>query len=154
MVITNHSWEEETRKYLKEIQTELIDINKRLETLQARRDDLTHEAEAFSTALAVHLRKTGRQETTRQDIKELLINQPNHKERIKRIAEENNGTLKIGLAADILYNNQIMKTKSRMQAYRIIYALTVEMVEQGIFQKTNPGVFRLVGTQAELPNVN
>jgi len=154
MVITNHSWEEETRAYLKEIETELIDINKRLEELQARRDELSHEAEAFSTALAVHLRKTGRQETTRQDIKELLINQPNHKERIKRIAEQNNGVLKIGLAADILYNYQLMKTKSKIQAYRIIYGLVAEMVDQGIFQKTSPGEFRLVGTQAELPNVS
>ena len=154
MVITNHSWEEETRKYLTDIQTELVDIDKRLEVLQAKRDDLTREAEAFSTALAVHLRKTGRPETIRQDMKGLLVSQPNHKERIKRIAEQNNGVLKIGLAADILYNYQLMKTKSKMQAYRIIYGLVVNMVEEGIFQKSSPGEFRLVGTQTELPNVS
>jgi len=151
MTMANHSWEEETRKYLMEIQTELTDINKRLEELQAKRDNLTREAEAFSTTLAVHLRKTGRQETLRQDIRELLINQKNHKERIKRIAEQNNGVLKIGLASDIMYNYHIMKTKTRMQAYRIVYGLTANMVEEGIFQKTRPGEFRLVGTQPKLP---
>jgi predicted nuclease with TOPRIM domain len=151
MVMTSHSWEEETRKYLSEIQTELTDISKRLEELHKKRDDLTREAEAFITALAVHLRKTGRQENLQQDIKELLVNQINHKERIKRIAEQNNGVLKIGTAADILYNYQIMKSKSRMQAYRTVYGLVVDMVEEGIFQKSTPGEFRLVGTQPKLP---
>ena len=154
MVMINHSWEEETRKYLTEIQTELIDINKRLDELQVKRDNLTREAEGFSTALAAHLRRTGRQETMRQDIKELLVNQPNHKERIKRIAEQNNGVLKIGSAADILYNYQLMKTKSRMQAYRIVYGLTVNMVEDGTFQKSAPGEFRLVGVQPALGSVS
>jgi len=154
MVMTNHSWEEETRKYLTEIQTELVDISKRLEELQTKRDNLTHEAEAFSTALATYLHRTGRQETIRQDIKELLFSQPNHKERIKRIAEQNNGVLKISSAADILYNYQLMKTKTRMQAYRIVYGLTADMVEEEIFQKSRPGEFKLVGTQPKLPSVS
>lgn len=154
MVMVNHSWEEETRKYLTEIQTELVDVNKRLEELLAKRDNLTHEAEAFSTALAVHLRKTGRKEVLQQDIRELLANQPNHKERIKRIAEQNNGVLKIGSAADLLYNYQLMKSKSRMQAYRTVYGLIVGMAEEGIFEKSRPGEFRLVNTQPKLPTVN
>jgi hypothetical protein len=152
MVIGNNTWEEETRKYLAEIQTELVDINKQLEQLQAKRDALAREAEAFNTALAVHLRKTGRHETAHPSMRELLLNQQNHKERIKRIAEQNNGVLKIGDAADILYTLRIMNTKSRMGAYRIIYALTAEMVGEGIFKKSEPGIFRLLGTQATLPS--
>jgi hypothetical protein len=152
MVIGNNTWEEETRKYLAEIQTELVDINKQLEQLQAKRDALAHEAEAFETALAVHLRRTGRQETMRPGIRQLLLSQQNHKERIKRIAEQNNGVLKIGDAADILYTYRIMNTKSRMGAYRIIYALTAEMVGEGIFKKSAPGVFRLLDTQSTLPS--
>ena len=151
MVIVNHAWEEETRKYLAEIQMELAAVDKRLEEIQARRDALAHEAEAFSTALEVHFRRTGRPETSRPDMRELLINQRNHKERIKRIAEQNNGVLKIGEAATILYTYRIMKTKSRMQAYRIVYALTKDMVEEGIFKKSGPGEFRLLGTQPALP---
>ena len=154
MVTTNHTWEEETRKYLAEIQAELIGINKQFEELQAKRDNLTHEAAAFSTALASHLRRTGRQDTLQQEIRELLINQKNHKERIQRIAEQNNGVLKISSASDILYNYQIIKSKTRMQAYRIVYGLTVNMVEEGIFQKSRPGEFRLVGTQSKLPSVS
>lgn len=154
MVITNHTWEEETRKYLAEIQTELINVNKQFEELQAKRDNLSREAEAFSTALAAHLRRTGRQDVLQHDIRELLVNQKNHKERIKRIAEQNNGVLKIGSAADILYNYRIMKSKTRMQAYRIVYGLTVNMVEEGIFQKSRPGEFRLIGAQPKLPSAS
>jgi hypothetical protein len=152
MVITNHAWEEETRRYLAEIQTELANVDKQLEELQAKRDALAHETEAFNTALAVHFRRTGRQETSRPGVRELLINQRNHKERIMRIAERNNGMLKIGEAADILYTYGIIKTKSRMNAYRIIYALTADMVDKGIFERSAPGEFRLLGTQPTLPN--
>jgi chromosome segregation ATPase len=151
MAMTNHSWEEETKKYLIETERELAEISKQLEELQVKRDNLLREVEAFNTALAAHLRKTGRHETLRQDIKELLRNQKNHSERLQRIAEQNNGILRIGSATDILYNNQIMKTKSRIQAYRTIYALTLDMVAEGIFYKSGRGEFKLVGTQPTLP---
>lgn len=151
MVTSNQSWEIETKRYLRELQGDLADINGQLEELQKKRDALVREVEAFTTALEVHLRKTGRHEIIQQDLREILINQPNHKERIKRIAEQNNGLLKIGAAADFLYNLQIMKARSRMVAYRIIYGLVVEMTEQGIFQKSGPGEFRLVGAQPQLP---
>lgn len=150
MVIGNNAWEEETRKYLAEIQTELDNVNKQLEAIQTKRDALAREAEAFNTALEVHFRRTGRTEPPQPDMRELLINQPNHKERIKRIAERNNGVLKVGKAADILYTYRIMKAKSRMNAYRIIYALTSEMVEERIFEYSAPGEFRLLGTQPTL----
>jgi hypothetical protein len=152
MTIGNHAWEEETRRYLADIKTELDNVSKQLEALQAKRDALAHEAEAFSTALEVHFRRTGRPETSGPDMRELLINQRNHKERIKRIAEQNNGMLKVGTAADIFYTYRIMKTKSRMNAYRIVYALTSEMVEEGIFEHSAPGEFRLLGTQPALPS--
>lgn len=151
MVTVNHVWEEETRKYLAEIRTELVDISKRLEELQAKRDALAHEAEAFNTALAAHLRRTGRERIIQPDIRELLINQPNHKARIKLIAEQNNGVLKVGEAANILYTYRIIKTKSKMHAYRIVYALTREMVDEGTFERSAPGEFRRLGTQSSLP---
>ncbi len=152
MVVTNHAWEEETRRYLADIQTELTNVEKQLEALQARRDALAHEAQAFDTALAVYYRRTGRQKTSGPGVRDILAHQPNHRERLKRIAERNNGVLKIGEAADILYTYKIIKTKSRMHAYRIIYALTSEMVQEGIFEKTVPGQFRLLGTQPSLPS--
>lgn len=153
MVTVNHTWEEETRKYLADIQTELVDIDKRLEDLQAKRDALAHESEAFSTALAAHLRRTGHEQVRQPDIRDLLTNQPNHKERIKRIAEHNNGVLNVGEAANLLYTYRIVKTKSKMNAYRIVYALALEMVGEGLFKRSAPGEFRLLGTQASLPKV-
>lgn len=150
MTLENHAWEEETRRYLADIQTELDSVNTQLEALQARRDGLAHGVEALNTALAIHFRRTGRQETTQQNMRELLANQPNHKERIKRIAERNNGVLRVGQAADILYTYGIMKSKSRMNAYRIIYVLVRGMVDEGIFEKSGPSEFRLLGTQPTL----
>lgn len=152
MIIENHAWEEETRRYLAQIQTELANVDKQLEEIQARKDALAHEAEAFKTALAVHLRRTGRPESAQLDMREMLINQRNHKERIKRIAEQNNGRLKVGEAADILYTYHVLKSKSRMGAYRIVYSLAVDLVAEGKFEKTGPGEFRLLGTQPPLPS--
>ncbi len=116
MVMINHSWEEETRKYLTEIQTELSAVDKQLEEVKAKRDSLAHEASAYELALQSHLKRTGRQEVMRPNIRELLFNQKNHEERLKRIAEQNNGLIKVSLAADILYNYQLLKSKARMNA--------------------------------------
>jgi hypothetical protein len=145
-------WEEETRRYLAQIQTELANVDKQFGEIQERRQSLAVEAEAFRTALAVHLRRTGRQEDVGPNMREMLISQPNHKERIRRIAEQNNGRLRVGEAADILYTYQIIKSNSRMAAYRIVYGLVRVMVGDGIFEKTRPGEFRLLGTQSPLPS--
>lgn len=151
MVTTNQSWEEETRKYMAEVQLELNAIDKQLEEIQAKKDSLTREVEAYEIALNSHLQRTGRQSVLNKDMRSLLEQQKNHEERLKRIAEHNNGVIKVGAAADILFNYHILKSKSRMNAYRIIYGLLVGMVEDGTFQKTSPGEFTLIGAQAELP---
>ena len=150
MALENHAWEEETRRYLAEIQTQLAAVDKQLEEIGGRRRSLAVEAEAFRTALAVHFRRTGRQENVGPDMRDVLVSQPNHRERIKRIAEQNNGRLKVGEAADLLYTYEIIKSKSRMAAYRIVYSLVKDMVGDGIFEKTRPGEFRLLGTQSAL----
>ncbi len=147
MVISNHSWEEETRKTLTLIQTELNDAQKEYEEAKTNVDRLTREAEAMELALQIHLRRTGTQDAIAQDIRELLANQKNHEERIKKIAERNNGVLKVGLATDILCNYGLIKSKSRMNAYRTVYGLMLKMVEEGIFKKTRPGVFMYTDIQ-------
>lgn len=154
MVMTNHAWEEETRKTLTLIQTELGGAKVDYDEAKTKVDRLTREAEAMELALQIHLQRTGRQDAIKQDMRELLVNQKNHGERIKKMAERNNGVLKIGSAADILCNYGLMKSKSRMNAYRIVYGLMLKMVEEGIFQKTSPGKFRLVGAQTKLPSVD
>jgi hypothetical protein len=147
-------WEEETRKYLSEIQTELNAAKQQLDSAKARVDKLTHEAEAYETALQTYLRRSGKGDNVKQDIRDLLLQQKNHEDRIKRIAEQNNGVIKVGAAADILYNCRLIKSKSRMNAYRIVYGLLIGMVEEGNFQKVGPGEFRLTGTQTRLGSLN
>ncbi len=144
MVISNHSWEEETRKTLALIQTELHDAENEYEDAREKLSRLTREAETMELALQIHLQRTGKQVTVEKDFRNLLADQKNHQERIKRIAERNDGLLKVRTASDILFNYRLIKSKTPMHAYRIVYALLVNMTEEGIFQKAAAGVFRLV----------
>lgn len=150
-MMTNHAWEEETRRTLTLIQTELNDAKRDYDEAKTKVDRLTGEAEAMELALQIHLQRTGQQDSIKQNMRELLANQRNHGERLKRIAEQNNGLLKVSSAADILFNYQLLKSKARINAYRVVYGLMIMMVEEGIFQKSGPGEFRLVGAQAKLP---
>ncbi len=150
MVMSN-TWEEETRKYLAQIQTELNDAIKQFNEARAKVDTLTREAEAYELALASRLKRTGRPESLRQDMRAILIQQKNHKDRLKVIAEHNDGLLRVSVAADTLYHYQIVKSKSRMQAYRIVYGLMLKMVEDGKFVKSGAAEFRLVGAQPKFP---
>ena len=152
MVVSNHTWEEETRKTLTLIQAELHDAENEYKDAQEKVSRLTREAETMELALQIHLQRTGKQVTVEQDFRNLLADQKNHQERIKRIAEQNNGLLKVGVAADILYNYQLLKSKARMNAYRIIYGLLINMTEAGVFQKSAPGEFRLVNFLPRLEN--
>ena len=142
--MSNHTWEEETRRTLSLIQVELHDAEQEYEEVQEKVSRLTREAEAMGLALQIHLQRTGKQKIVEEDMRGLLADQKNHEERIKRIAERNNGLLKVALAADILYNYGLLKSKARINAYRIVYGLLLKMTEAGIFEKTAPGEFKLV----------
>jgi len=150
MVISNHTWEEETRRTLTLIQSELNEAQKECEEAGKKLQRLTREADAMELALQIHLQRTGKQDVVEKDFRKLLADQKNHPERIKRIAEQNNGLLKVASAADILYNYGLLKSKARINAYRIIYGLLLKMTEEGIFQRSSPGEFKLVGAQTKL----
>ena len=154
MVASSDSWEEQTRKYLTEIQLELNEVKKELEELEHKRDTLDCEAEAYRLALESYFRRTGRQDILGQEMRDLLARQRNHEERLKRIAEQNDGLLRIAPAADLLFNYQLIGSKSRMAAYRVVYGLVVGMVQKGLFQKVGAAEFRLVGTQVSLSAVS
>ncbi len=150
-MVTRNTWEDETRKYLVQIQSELADAIKQREEVTKRADSLADEAQAYELALESYLKRMGRpQANLGQDLRDILLEQRNHKNRIKVIAERNNGLLKVSVASDMLYNYKIVKSKSRMQAYRIVYGLVIKMVEDGVFIKSAPAEFRLVGTQSQL----
>ncbi len=149
MAMSNRSWEEETRKTLTQIQAELNAAIKEYQEAKAKVEKLDKEAEAMELALRIHLQRTGKRSVIKKDLRTLLAGQKNHEERIKRIAEQNNGVLKVSSAADILYSYRLIKSKSRINAYRIVYGLMLYMVEDGLFQKSGPGEFRLIGAQSE-----
>lgn len=151
MLTNNHSWEEETRKYLSEAQADKDIIDKKVEELQEKAVVLAREISAYQIALEGHLRRTGRQPSIAQNLRRVLEIQPNHEERLKRIAEYNGGVIKVGSAADLLFNLRLVKSKSRQHAYRIVYGLILGMVADDQFVKTAPATFRLQDSQTALP---
>ncbi len=153
MVMSNHLWEEETRKYLTQVKAELNTLDRQLAELQAKRKNLAREVEAYEVALQSYLRRTGRQESLKSNIRDILVQQKNHMERLKRIAERNGGIVKVGVATDILYNYGLIKAKTRANTYRIIYGLLSDMTDEGEFKKIAPSTFRLLGAQQGLPGV-
>lgn len=146
MVMTNHSWEQETRKYLAEVQSELNKVEKELAVIQGNRAELAREAKAYETALQSYLKRTGKQDSIKSDWK-LLSQQKNHQERLKRIAERSNGTIKVGSASNHLYNLRLIKSKTRANAYRIVYGLLSDMVDEGQFKKIGPSMFQLIDSK-------
>ena len=151
MVTNNHSWEEETRKYLSDAQAELDAVDNQLEALREKASKLAREIDAYQVALEGHLRRTGRQPSIAQNLGNILGTQKNHEERLKRIAERNDGVIRVGPTADLLFNLRLIKSKSRQHAYRIVYGLMLGMVEDNQFVKTAPATFRLKGSQTSFP---
>lgn len=151
MLTTNHSWEEETRKYLSEAQADKDVVDKKVEELQEKAVVLAREIDAYQTALEGHLRRTGRQPSITQTFGNILASQPNHEERLKRIAERQGGIIKVGPATDLLFNLRLVKSQSRQHAYRIVYGLLLGMVGDGQFVRIAPATFRLQGSQTALP---
>ncbi len=148
---TRNSWEEETRNYLAQVESELADAIRQRDDAIARAKDLADEARAYQQAIESHLKRMGRPaDNLGQDMRAILLEQRNHKDRLKVMAERNNGLIKVSVAADTLYNYKIVKSTSRMKAYRIVYGLMLKLVDEGIFAKSGSAEFRLVGTQPKL----
>jgi hypothetical protein len=153
-MVTRSTWEEETRKYLAQVETELAEAIKQRDEATNRANVLASEAQAYQQAIESHLRRMGRPpEDLGHDLKTILLEQSNHKNRLKVLAERNNGLLKVSAASDILYNYKIVKSKSRMQAYRIVYGLMMKLVEEGIFVKSGSAEFILANTQPKLESL-
>ena len=151
MLTNNHSWEEETRKYLSAAQAEKDAVDKQVEALLEKATALAREIDAYQIALEGHLRRTGRQPSIAQTLANILADQKNHEERLIRIAEHNGGVIKVGSATDLLFNLRLVKSRSRQHAYRIVYGLLLGMVADGQFVKTAPATFRLKGSQTSFP---
>jgi HD superfamily phosphohydrolase YqeK len=73
------------------------------------------------------------------------------REQLKAIARHTGGTVKVREARDILYNNDFIKSKNASNAYTVVQLTLSAMVEDGTFERSEPGKYKLVGAQEVLP---
>jgi len=147
VMANNHSWEEQTRRYLAEAQTDLKKIEKQIAELHEKSIALTREVNAYETALKSYLIRTGRLDLVEFDWAKILRNAKTHKDQLKTMAKYNNSNIKVAQATDILYTNKFIKSRKRSTAYSMVQSLLADMAEDGIFRKVNSGEYQYVGNQ-------
>lgn len=150
MAITNHSYEEQTRRLLAEAQSELRAVDGEMDILHDRRVALAREVEGYETALQGYLRRMGKASTIEPDWVKLLEGLKIHKDRLRAIAEHRGGRIKVGEATDILYTKGFIHAKKRSTAYAMVQSNLADMAEEGKFQKVAPGEYELIGAQQSL----
>ena len=150
MVTNNHTFEEQTRRLLSEAKSEQNAINEQITTLQNEAVLLAREVNAYETALQGYLRRIGKQTDIEIDWDKLLAEKGTHKDRIKLIAEQKGGTIRVTQVTDLLYVNGFIKAKKRATAYTMVQSMLADMVKNGEFEKLSPGEYRLVGVQQSL----
>lgn len=138
------SWEEQTRRFLSDAQSELKEVEEQIGVMQKRKTELTEEVNALSIALRSYLKRMGKQETSEVDLKEALERMENHRDRLLAIAERSDGLIRVGPASDVLYNLGFIKSKRRSNAYRIVQNMLSGMAEEGILEKVDRATYRLV----------
>ena len=148
---TSNQYEEQTKKLLNDTKCELDQIEAQICELQNKRDVLASEAQAYETALQGYRRRIGKSVPARNEWFELLNGKP-HKEKILVIAQQNGGAVKVGQAADILYQSGLIQSKSRNNAYMVLQRTFSDLVETGELQKVAPAEYKLVNTQQSLIN--
>ncbi len=154
MVMNNPSYEEQTRRLLSEAQSELGALDAEIAKLQDSRLKLVQEVNAYEIALQGYFRRSGRQVSAEIDWSRLLNSVPTHKDRLKLIAKQNDGRMRVGQATDILYTKGFIKAKKRSTAYTMVQVMLADMEKKGIFEKMAPGQYRLVDVQPSLPTVS
>jgi len=152
MVMGNHSWEEQTRRLLSEAQSELRELQTKIDEMQDRAANLVAEIGGYEIALRGYLSRTGRQEVAKIEWNKLLSGQT-HKEKLKTIAKQNAGRIRVSQATDILYTGRFTEAKKRATAYSMVQVYLADMTEDGIFEKVGAGEFRLIASQPSLPGV-
>ncbi|MBM3156551.1 MAG: hypothetical protein FJ004_04615 [Chloroflexi bacterium] len=147
MVMSNHSYEEQTRRLLSDIKSELQLVDEEISKLIQKQTMLAKEVEAYQVALESYLRRSGKQVGTEFDWTKVLASAETHKERIKLIAEKQGGRIKVSQATDILYSKGFIKSKKRSTAYVMVQGMLAEMADSGIFEKVGQGEYKLIGAQ-------
>jgi len=147
MVMSNHSYEEQTRRILSDLQSELQQGDAELSKLVEKQNMLAEEVKAYRVALESYLRRSGKQTSAEFDWTKLLASVETHKDRIKLIAEKQGGKIRVSQATDILFSKGFIKSKKRSTAYAMVQGMLSDMTETGIFEKVGPGEYNLIGAQ-------
>jgi len=144
MVLNNHTWEEQTRRLLAEATSELNELESKRRDLDNTIVNLTRTVQAYDIALKDYLIRSGQPNAVIQNwLKELAKPKLKHRDRLKIIAEHNGGKVRTNKATDILFNNKLIKSKKRVNAYVIVQGILAGMVDKGEFKKIAPGEFQL-----------
>jgi hypothetical protein len=144
-MVTSHTFEEQLRKLISETQDELNDIDAQRESLEKRRLAVVEELQSYEVSLRGYLKRIGKEERVEgpPDWAKLFKRCRTHKDRLLTIARHSGGILKFNSAVDILYNGQYIKSKSRANAYVQLYYIVMGMVDKGILEKSERGIYRL-----------
>lgn len=152
MVIDDKSYKEQTQTLLDEAKAELSDINKQITEWNIKARILEQEVNAYEAALQAYLKRKGDITIEVTDWKVLLKKGETHKERIKLIAENKGGKIKVSQVTDILFSNGFINTKKRATAYSIVQLSLADLIKKGEVEKIGKGEYRLVGSQQVLIN--
>jgi len=143
-MVSNYSWEEQTRKYLSEATSELNELIMEKGKMEDQIDEKKRVVEGYEYALRDYLIRSGHSNLLLRDwIDELSNPTYKHKDRLRIIGENNGGKVRTNKATDILFNNKLVKSKKRMNAYVIIQGILAGMVDKGEMIKIGPGEYQL-----------
>lgn len=149
MVISNYSWEEQTRRLLSEAQTEKNELVAQVAELQKKIDERDAEIEAFKIAIGAYLTRTGKQKNTQVDWVTLLKSL-SHKDKLVAIAKESGGLVRQSQATDIIFNNGLSAAKIRKTVYQMVKNSLDMLLDNGAIVRVAPGEYQLVGVQPKL----
>jgi hypothetical protein len=144
MVMSNNSYEEQTRRLLSEARSELNTIEAQIKELQEKAGRVAEEVGAYETALKGYLTRTGKRESIEFDWKKLLAKEKTLTNKLIAIAKQNGGNIRQSQATNILYGNKLTGAKKRATAYAIVQGYLADMAKRGVFQKVAPGQYQLI----------
>lgn len=153
MVTNNHSFEEQGRRSLAEVQSRLKAAEVERDKLNADIVELTRIAQAYELVLGHQSRLVGKEHVLGPDWSKILEGKA-RKEQLMTIAKHKGGKIRVSEATDILYTMGFIKSKRRGNAYTIVYDNISTMADEGLLEKVDPGEFKIATRhQLSLPHV-
>ena len=142
MVTNNHSFEEQVRRSLAGIQSELLSREAQRDTLNDEIEKLRSTKQAYELVLQRESKLAGKEHTLGVDWHNTLKGKK-REHQLMEIAKRKDGRLKVSEVTDILFTTGLIKSKKRQNAYAVIYGNLLGMVNKGLIEKTDAGEFRI-----------